>query len=622
MSKVITSSDVLSELKRKFQRGQPLVIARCVSPVITLTEIAEFTASTTAANYESKDVRFFYWADSGMAAPRTTTVAEEGKTQVTIKCTARPKASFKFFDEKFGDMDNVLSMIDFLESYLEDQFPIPYVVRTKTLNIMFDHKSAEAIRKKHSTTLQQCDSTVFLGGLGPYLVGGTEAYGQILNRLLLLFARVRSCPRKSIVLIMGHDEKIPEALTDFCAVVEQSMPTSQTIRDQVWPSVWHRVNRVRLSQRMAPYADLIQSVVGTSADDLGAQVGEALCGLTQHQVVSTLNETAGDLVHEAGAEGSITTSEQFLRKLYTKKTGATNQIQGLTVSSSIPEADVGGMSYLRQWITSAKHLFSKTAHEMGLDRPNGLLLVGPPGCGKTYIAKAIAGILGVPFITLDIGSLMNKYVGASEGNLDAVIRHLSSIGDCVLLLDEIEKSLGGDDTGGPKRVMVGKILGWLSEQNKAFVIGTANDLTTLRPELKRSGRFDRTMVVDLPREDARAEILKIYVGKLNQDFVSVNQEDVETIAHLTTGFSAADLKQLVNTAGTIMLSAGANSMDVSHMNLAMSEITPAMDSMGPYIESIRAVAKQHSWKDAAGPEENEMSGQKFEILDLETDIRL
>lgn len=149
--------------------------------------------------------------------------------------------------------------------------------------------------------------------------------------------------------------------------------------------------------------------------------------------------------------------------------------------------------------------------------PKGLILLGPPGTGKSQFAKALGNQVKRPTLLCDLSRIYSKLVGETEANLREVISVAESISPCILFIDEIEKALGGvssdGDSGVSKRVF-GKLLTWLSDKtSEVFVIGTCNNVAGLPAEFARAGRFDGLFFIDLPAKTEREKLWSYYLGK-------------------------------------------------------------------------------------------------------------
>jgi hypothetical protein len=160
--------------------------------------------------------------------------------------------------------------------------------------------------------------------------------------------------------------------------------------------------------------------------------------------------------------------------------------------------DLGGLEALKGFCLRLLSRTAKTA------KPRGVLLLSPPGCGKTAFARALGAEAGRPTLSLDVGRLLGGLVGESERNLRRALATAEAMSPCVLFLDELEKGLAGTEAsgrtdGGVTARLFGSLLTWLSEhESDVFVVGTANDVSRLPPELSRAGRFDGVWFLDLP----------------------------------------------------------------------------------------------------------------------------
>ncbi|NLC59822.1 MAG: AAA family ATPase [Gammaproteobacteria bacterium] len=208
-------------------------------------------------------------------------------------------------------------------------------------------------------------------------------------------------------------------------------------------------------------------------------------------------------------------------------------------------ADVAGARRLKRWIEQRRRVFTEGDPPPGLDPPKGMLLLGVQGCGKSLLAKAVAGGFGVPLVRLDFGTLYAKYHGESESNLREALSSAEQLAPCVLWIDEIEKAIasGGEGDGGVSRRVLGYLLTWMAERKSAvFIVATANQVHELPPELLRKGRFDEIFFVDLPTADVRAEVFSLHLARRG---FAPGDFDLQALAAAADGFSGAEIEQAV-----------------------------------------------------------------------------
>lgn len=202
---------------------------------------------------------------------------------------------------------------------------------------------------------------------------------------------------------------------------------------------------------------------------------------------------------------------------------------------------IGGLTALKEWLLQRREAFTRRARDYGLPVPKGMLVLGVPGTGKSLTAKATASVFGVPLLKLDAGRLFGSLVGQSEANLRAAIQTAEAIAPCVLWIDELEKAFsggarsGGGDGGTSARVF-GTLLTWLQDKSSpVFVVGTANDISQLPPELLRKGRWDECWFVDLPDVKERAAIWDLVIGKFGREKAAYDVVSLARSSELHTG---------------------------------------------------------------------------------------
>jgi SpoVK/Ycf46/Vps4 family AAA+-type ATPase len=175
-------------------------------------------------------------------------------------------------------------------------------------------------------------------------------------------------------------------------------------------------------------------------------------------------------------------------------------------------ADLGGLETLKSFCTRALRPGRRSDV-----RARGVLLLGPPGTGKSACAKALGNETGRPTLFLDVGSLMGSLIGQTEERTRQALRIADAMAPCVILVDELEKALsgvGGTGDSGVSTRMFGTLLTYLSDhESDVFVVASANDISRLPPELSRAERFDGIFFLDLPGPQQRDQIWAMYLRK-------------------------------------------------------------------------------------------------------------
>ncbi|MGP3947577.1 tetratricopeptide repeat protein [Streptomyces sp. 7N604] len=215
-------------------------------------------------------------------------------------------------------------------------------------------------------------------------------------------------------------------------------------------------------------------------------------------------------------------------------------------------ADVGGMHEVKERLEAAflapmrnpelRRLYGKSLR-------GGLLLYGPPGCGKTFIARAVAGELGAQFLSVSLSDVLDMWIGASERNLHDVFETARTSAPCVLFLDEID-ALGAKRSRmhhSGLRNTVNQLLteldGVNGDNEGVFVLAATNHPWDVDTALRRPGRFDRTLLVLPPDEPAREAILRYHLRDRPVAGIELGK-----LVRRTDGFSGADLAHLCETA--------------------------------------------------------------------------
>jgi cell division protease FtsH len=218
-------------------------------------------------------------------------------------------------------------------------------------------------------------------------------------------------------------------------------------------------------------------------------------------------------------------------------------------------ADVAGIDEAKEEVTEIIEFLKNPKRFMRLGGriPRGVLLIGEPGCGKTLLAKAIAGEADVPFFSISGSDFVEMFVGVGASRVRDLFKQAKESAPCIIFLDEIDavgrRRGGGFTTGGhdEREQTLNAILVEMDGFNSSdgvIVIAATNRSDVLDPALTRPGRFDRQIIVPLPDVQGRVEILKVHAKKVKLG----PDVDLERVARATPGFSGADLAAIINEA--------------------------------------------------------------------------
>ena len=284
---------------------------------------------------------------------------------------------------------------------------------------------------------------------------------------------------------------------------------------------------------------------------------------------------------------------------------------------------VGGLDNLKEWIHKRGQAYSDDARAFGLNIPRGVLLLGIPGCGKSLTAKAIANEWKFPLLRFDLGKVFGGIVGESERNIRYALDVAKTISPCVLWIDEIEKGLSGSQSsgrtdGGTSARVFGTFLTWMQEKKEpVFVVATANDISSLPPELLRKGRFDEIFFVDLPSAKERENIFNIHLSNKKRDAKKLGLNMAELVKK-TEGFSGAEIEEVVNEALFNAYAAGQSDLQQENLLECISATSPLSRTMAETIANLRKWAEQRArMASKEKPEEVQELGEEVPKLPQE-----
>ena len=366
------------------------------------------------------------------------------------------------------------------------------------------------------------------------------------------------------IVLLSHKVTIPRELENYCARFDMALPSEQ-----------ERTNIIKKAAR-----EYAQDHPGSKVQ-VDPKAHELLIRNLAGLTYADTERLARNAIF---VDGAITRSDLpgvMQAKYELLNRGGALQFEYDTARFN----DVGGLSRLKKWLSHRRPAFRGDESVAHLDAPKGILLLGVQGCGKSLAAKATAGIFGVPLLRLDFGAVYDKYHGETERKLRESLKTSDVMSPCVLWIDEIEKGIAGrgGETGTTQRVL-GTFLTWMAErQSQVFVVATANDISTLPPELVRKGRFDEIFFVDLPKKKVRNSILAIHLANRDQP---LKRFELEQLSEATEGFSGAEIEQAVVSA---LYAAHAKSepLATEHLLVEIKETRPLSVVMAERIAAMR-----------------------------------
>src|SRR3990167_1942891 len=225
---------------------------------------------------------------------------------------------------------------------------------------------------------------------------------------------------------------------------------------------------------------------------------------------------------------------------------------------------------------------------LGARIPKGILLVGPPGTGKTLVAKAVAGEAGVPFFSISGSEFVEMFVGVGAARVRHLFEQARKAAPCIIFIDELDalgKMRGAGSFGGndEKEQTLNQLLAELDgfdTREGVVLLAATNRTEVLDPALLRAGRFDRQIVIDRPDRRGRVAILKVHLKRIQAGA----DLDIEGIAGMTTGFSGADLANLVNEATIVATRRGAQAVDMADFTAAVERIVIGSERRGRLLQ--------------------------------------
>ncbi|MFX0031627.1 MAG: CDC48 family AAA ATPase [Candidatus Hodarchaeota archaeon] len=447
----------------------------------------------------------------------------------------------------------------------------------------FYGESEKKLRKIFEEAEEKNPSIIFIDEIDAIAPKRETVTGEVERRVVAqLLALMDGLHSRGRVIVIGATNR-PNSLDSalrrpgrFDREIEIKVPNEKGRREifQIHTRNMPLDKKVSLKE----YANITHGFVGA---DISAVCREAAMSALRRYLPEI--DLESEMIDPELLEKIVVTKEDFDEAL--KEVTPSGIREVFVEIPNVTWAQIGGLNELKQklieavdWPLSHPKIFSR----MGINPPKGILLYGPPGCGKTLLARAVASESKANFISIKGPELLSKYVGESEKAIREVFRKARMSAPCIIFFDEFDSiapSRGRytSDSGVSEKVLSQFLteLDGLEINKDIVVIAATNRPDILDPALIRPGRIDRILLVPAPEETERIEILKLFTE--NMPIIDLNLDELNK---QLKGFSGADIETLCREAAMIALRENIKAKKVTfeHFEKAREAVFPSITS--------------------------------------------
>ena len=429
---------------------------------------------------------------------------------------------------------------------------------------------------------ENAPSIIFIDEIDAIAPKREEVFGDVEKRVVAqLLALMDGLSERGDVIVIGatnRPDSIDPALRRpgrFDREIEISVPNAEG-----------RLEILQIHTRGMPLAPDVN--LGHIASELHGYTGADLRALCREAALKSLRrflpeiELEGEQISPEILEAMTVNAQDF--RDARKEIVPTAMREFYVEIPSVPWSSIGGLEDIKKklqenviWALTKPEVF----HKVGVKPPRGVLMYGPPGCGKTLLARAIATESGANFITVRGPEILSKWVGESEKAVREIFRKARTSTPCIVFFDEIDSIAGGrsmesEDSGVGERVLSQLLteIDSISSSEEVFVIGATNRPDILDISLLRPGRLDLLVYIKAPDEQARKEVLRL----ITQNMPIGSDVSIDEIAKRAEGYSGADLEAICREAALSSLRRNETIPKVlqADFNNALSAVKPSI----------------------------------------------
>ncbi|MFH1785681.1 MAG: CDC48 family AAA ATPase [Candidatus Micrarchaeota archaeon] len=452
-------------------------------------------------------------------------------------------------------------------------------------------ESEERLRKLFAEAQESSPSIIFIDEIDAIAPKREEVTGEVekrmVSQLLTIMDGLKARGEVIVIAATNRPDSIDPALRRpgrFDREIEIGVP-DKIGRGEII-TIHTRTMPLDKNVRLKEIANVTHGYTGA---DLSLLTKEAAIKALR-RVLPLINIEDETLSPEV-LETLLVTREDFLNAMHEIQPSALREVY--VEKPNIKWNDIGGLIQIKREIQEAVELPLKKPEvfeKMGIRPVKGILLWGPPGTGKTMLAKAVANESEANFISISGAQVLTKYVGESEKTVREIFKKARMAAPCILFIDEIDAIAVRRTGSGESGVMVTERIvdtlltemDGLRSLKNVVVIAATNRPDMLDPALLRAGRFDRLVEIVPPDEPARLEIFKICTAKMPLD----KDVSLKDLAKLTDGYTGADVENLTREAGMVAIREGTKKVAARHFEHSFKTIFPSIKK-----EDIESVQK-------------------------------